>query len=338
MMGTGGAMTALLWAWACGGDDPTGDSTDTPVEHSSITSTGHTGQVVGHTGATGSTASTASTAHTGEVPFDCTTAPATHQGVRQVPGPRGYHGLAFDLDGYIYGIDVSTNLIRADFYGNGNVFLPGEWIQGMDTLPSGEIVIAAGSGLVVVDPVTLGTRRIATGLGGVYGLIVGPDGMVYVGDRYDAWRVDPVADTYEVYLPGSEAQSVGFSPDGTKFYYTTTFGYALWQVDLDASYDPVGAPTPLANFGSSYRDGLAVDICGNIYVTDYGVRKMFKIEPTTGTVDVFVNFVDLSNYGHFAVFGSGIGGWRNDAIYVPQPYNNHLVGEIIVGVPGLPFP
>ena len=33
-----------------------------------------------------------------------------------------------------------------------------------------------------------------------------------------------------------------------------------------------------------------------------------------------------------STFGSGIGGWRDDAIYVPQPYNGKSVSEIGLGV------
>ena len=31
--------------------------------------------------------------------------------------------------------------------------------------------------------------------------------------------------------------------------------------------------------------------------------------------------------------GRGIGGWRDDAIYMPQPYNGDTLGEVVLGVP-----
>ncbi len=31
---------------------------------------------------------------------------------------------------------------------------------------------------------------------------------------------------------------------------------------------------------------------------------------------------------------TGSGGWRSDALYVPQPYNGESVTEVVVGVPG----
>jgi hypothetical protein len=318
-------------------DPPADDTTTTPTAETAV----HTGSATSpHTGSTGHTGgATASTGHTGVPPFDCSTVSPNPISVRPVPGARGYHGLAFDLAGYLYGIDTNGNVIQADFYGNGTVFAPGVGtIQGMDTLANGEIVIASDQGAIVaLDPATGGTRRIATGIY-AYGVVVGPDQLVYVGDRSNTYRIDPVAETQTVYLSGNQAQSLGFSPDGTKLYFTTTFGYALWQVELDGNYDPIGDPTQLSNFGQSYRDGLAVDSCGLIYVPDYGTGKMYRIDPTTGVNTVYVNFTPFSNYGHSAVFGSGIGGWLTDAIYVPQPYNNYTVGEIVTGVPGLPFP
>jgi streptogramin lyase len=209
----------------------------------------------------------------------------------------------------------------------------------MDTLPSGELVMSSdGGGVVIVDPYTAGTRRIASNVYGIYGVDVGPDGLIYVGNRTSTYRVDPVSGDATMYIANNEAQSVGFSPDGSKFYFTKTFGYALWQVDVDANYDPIGPPSQLADFGASYRDGLALDICGNIYVTDYGTGQMFRTDPTTGAHITYVNFTPFSNYGHSAMFGSGIGGWLSDAIYVPQPYNNNTVGEIVTGVPGFTFP
>ena len=38
-------------------------------------------------------------------------------------------------------------------------------------------------------------------------------------------------------------------------------------------------------------------------------------------------------YGHGVVWGRGLGGWRPDAIYMPQPYNDAKVREVVIGVP-----
>lgn len=332
------------WCWvlvvACREpDDPPKDTTTTPTTETGTTA--HTGAPTGPTALTGETAvgHTGSTAHTAVPPFDCSTVSPNPVSVRPVPGGRGYHGLAFDLNGYLYGMDSGYNLVRTDAYGASNIVAPvGSNAQGMDTLPSGEIVVASDLGLIVaIDPNTGGTRTLATGIYG-YGVVVGPDGLVYVGDRTHVWRVDPVAETSDLWLANSSAQSLGFSPDGLTMYFTTTFGFALWEQTVDANVDPVGNPRQLSDFGRGYRDGLVVDACGLIYVPDYSTGKMYRTDPTTGNNTVYVNFTPFSNYGHGAVWGTGTFGWPADALYVPQPYNGNTVGEIVTGVPGLPFP
>lgn len=329
------ATLALLIA--CRKSEPTDDGSTRA--HSGTTPVLHTGRGTppDHTGATGSTGDTAPPQHTALEEFDCSTVSPTPLGVRSVPAARGYHGLAFDFDGYVYGSDNNFNVIQADAYGNGSLFAPGQTTQGFETLSTGEIALTLGNGVRIVDPITLGSRVVGSNVFGPYGLVEGPDGMLYTGNRSDTYRIDPATGDATMYIPGNEAQSVGFSPDGSKFYYTKTFGPALWEVDLDSAYNPVAPPRQLSTFGGGYRDGLAVDICGNIYVPDYSTTRLYRTDPA-GNTTVYVNFGSLANYGHSAVFGSGINGWLSDALYVPQPYNNHTVGEIQTGVPGFGFP
>lgn len=329
----------LALALACR-KEPTGDDKGTTPPHSTPTDgvTLHSGTVPPpeHTGTTGVTGHTGSEMlHTAVEEFDCATVPTAPVSVRlDVTGARGYHGLAFDQNGSIFGQDQNGNIITADFYGASNVFLPNLYSQAMDTLPTGELVIARqNGGVAVVDPVTASNHVIASSINGIYGLVVGPDLMLYAGDRQNVYRIDPVNDTSSVWIPNCGAQSVGFSPDGSTFYFTTTSGYAVWEVPLDKKGEPMGPPQRLADWAGSYRDGLAIDVCGNLYVPDYGVTKLYRIDPA-GNLQMYADFGSLANYGHGAMFGSGLGGWLSDAIYLPQPYDGHKVMEIVVGVPG----
>ena len=88
----------------------------------------------------------------------------------------------------------------------------------------------------------------------------------------------------------------------------------------------------------NYHDTLGVDLCGYLYVSDYDRRKMWRIAPD-GTNYVFL---DSNNGGgglfssqhiHGMEWGNGIGGWREDAIYVSKPYDDGKVSEIVIGVP-----
>ena len=77
---------------------------------------------------------------------------------------------------------------------------------------------------------------------------------------------------------------------------------------------------------------LAVDYCDNLYVCDYNTQTLYRVD-TGGNVTDYVNFPG-GQYSHGAEFGSGIGGFRVDALYVAQPYNGDSVLEIVVDVPG----
>ena len=317
----------------CTKDDPVDDGvadvdTDTDVDPP----TGETGT----TGPTGETGTTPTGDTAPPEPFDCSAIPTDPIAINRISGARGYHGLAFDTLGNIFGSDGNA-LLKADYYGTVNVIVPGlGTIQGMDWLADGGLVVASDQNyaLARVDTTTGGTSPVATDIG-AYGVVVGPNGLVYAADRSQVYRIDPATGVKEVFVAndaGFNPQSVNFSPDFSKFYMTSQSGWALWEMDLDANLERSSPKRHLANFGNSFRDGLAVDYCGNLYVPDYGDRKLFRISPT-GQVGILVDFQQLENYGHFAVFGSGIGGWKHDALYLPQPYNNNQVIEIEIGVP-----
>ena len=90
---------------------------------------------------------------------------------------------------------------------------------------------------------------------------------------------------------------------------------------VDISPDPV------------WIDGVGTDICGNVYVAHFSTSQLFRVTPD-GQASVFVDWsIDPSQYGHGLIFGNGIGGFREDALYLPMPYANNSVQEVIVGVP-----
>lgn len=299
-------------------DDP--DTETTPTGETGSTPTGETGNTP-----TGDTAP--------EIPYDCAALPTPPFTFTELDSPRGYHGLAIDPDGYLIGNDASGNLLKVSYDNIVTPFVPGiGTLQGMDWLLDGDLVAAAGNRLVRISPAGAVTT-LAT-LNNVYGVVVAPNGMVYAADRNDVWRVDPETGESVRFVATSgqlEAQSLGFSPDYSKMYIASNFGYALWEMDLDENFEPLSAPTQLADFGQSYRDGLAVDWCGNIYVPDYGTNNLYRVSPE-GNVQRIVDF-SFSKYGHGIIFGSGVGGWKIDSIYLPQPYDGNTVVEIDIGVP-----
>jgi hypothetical protein len=106
----------------------------------------------------------------------------------------------------------------------------------------------------------------------------------------------------------------------------------VYYFDLDADLNPVGDVQVFARTGSSgWHDGLGVDVCGNVYVADYVTSSLYRVSEDGGTVTSMVDVVDFG-YGHGLTWGSGIGGWRADALYLPQPYNGYTVREVVIGV------
>jgi hypothetical protein len=51
-----------------------------------------------------------------------------------------------------------------------------------------------------------------------------------------------------------------------------------------------------------------------------------------------INWPGNQQYGHGAIWGNDVGGWRSDAIYAPMPYLGNVVKEIVIEVPGKDWP
>jgi len=340
-------MLLLAVLLACSGDDspePT-DSDTTPVVESgdtaivtvdSATETGTTSPTAdtGTTLPTGSTGSTASTGDTGTLPvIDCAALSPTPLSAGPVSGARAYHGIAL-TDGKLYGTDGS-NLIEADGYGGSSVFLPGTGrMEQLDVLSDGTMVGAMISGDIVQIFPTGGLSVLAT-VGNTYGVRVGPDDKVYVADWSRITRIDPATGTVETWLDSAnvDPKVLDFSVDLTKMYIgSINDGGRVYEVDLDANFDPISAPTVFASTPGSWHDGLEVDVCGNLYVAEYNNRAMYRISPS-GSVTTYFAPANTALYGHGVVFGNGEGPFDEMSMYIPQPYNGDTVSVIETGVP-----
>lgn len=325
-------MNRWLWALVLAGCQPQPSDPD-PSDGTSPTdgTADPTSTPTGSTGATGSTGDTAT------VPtFDCTTVPEHPVSFKQMDGARGYHDVAFDPLGHIIGSDDNA-LIVATYTGQSSVFVPGMGVvQGMDWLPDGDLVVAKDrDGSLERVNAAGGTSTLATDVG-AYGVIVGPDGMIYTANQRVIHRIDPATGQKTVIgqQNGLRPRVLNFSPDFSQLYIGTYLGNgSLWVVDLDADLNPTSAPRVFAQgVGSGdYHDALGVDICGNLYVPDYTRSALYKITPD-GDVTKYADFT-IDQYTHGLRWGSGIGGWRDDAIYLPQPYGGNTVVEIVIGVP-----
>ena len=264
---------------------------------------------------------------------DCAAMPASPTVDQFITGARGYHGIAIDDAGFIVG-SGDGSLWKCDYQGNATMWVPQQGNgQEMLYLPNGHLawVVDNASSLRTYD--LNGTAHNVAGASGAYGLVYGPDGMLYMAQSSSVKRIDPyTGDTTTVVTIGNNTRSLDFSPDHTKLYISTSSGGVVYQVDLDANLDAVGDPIVLASGLSSYLDGLRVDACGYLYVPCYSNSSLYRISPF-GDVETFVNWPSLQEYGHGAIFGTGVGGWSHTSLFLPVPYGGNTVKELGVGVP-----
>ena len=267
--------------------------------------------------------------------YDCLQAPPVASGEAIIPGARGYHGLAFDDLGLVVGSDGSS-LIRSDYSGSWSVFLPGAGpAQQMVYLPNGDLAYATSVGVVRATPAG-GIWYIAPGID-LYGLAMGPNGLLWGAGNSGVYRInqDTEVSTWLFDLAVDEPHSLGFSPAGDTLYIGTVGSGTVYSVDIDLSGSVVGSPAAFASgVGGGWHDGVGVDACGYLYVPDYWDSRLFRINPTTGVSNIFMDWTSVpGGYGHGAVFGNGVGGWSEYNLYVPLPYSNNLVKEVVIGVP-----
>ena len=255
--------------------------------------------------------------------------------VREVDGARGYHDVAFDSDGNILGSDNSS-LKKTTYEGDSSVWVPNMgYVEQMDWLPDGDLVVSEGTTGQLVRVSPEGARSTLTSDLWAYEVMVAPDGNIYTANNGSVVRVDPETGDKEVLLPGVSggARVLAFDLDYSRMFIGTLSGIRLYVVDVDENLEPSGKVEVFGvGPGKSYHDGLALDVCGNIYVAVYADRSLYRVTPD-GEVSLYWD-ASPSNYGHGLKWGTGSSGWREDALYMPLPYGNNKVIEVVIGVPG----
>ncbi|MEQ1565077.1 MAG: hypothetical protein ABMA64_05520 [Myxococcota bacterium] len=279
-------------------------------------------------------------------PFDCAETPDAPL-VRQLDVPRGYHDLVFDTEGNIIGSDGSS-LIRSDGT-TFEVIAPALGVlHGIEFLLDGDLVAASfETNALLRISLDGAVTTLATDLP-AYSLAISPNGDIYTAYE-GSYRIDPESGEREpsgLDDQGFSLRSIAFASDGRLYGATTSpdcYGI-VFAYDFDADGTPLPDPervwspwdTPNESAWICFPDAVAVDVCGNVYVTDYVARTLYRITPE-GELAPYLVF-EGTDYGHGLTWGSGLGPWRADALYLPQPYGDNRVLEAIVGVPGAPAP
>lgn len=228
------------------------------------------------------------------------------------------------------------------------LFVPGIGVTaGMGFLPGGDLVVAdVGSGSLIRIAPNGSQTTILSGLEYPNGLDIHWDGRVFIAEQsgHRVRAVDPDTGAFEIVAEGiCSPNGVSFGP-GYERVYVGSFGcgyvYAIdedpaggWSDPLVIGANGVAAPGAqnVPGIGSGGLDGLNTDVCGNIYVTDFGPGNIYRIPPDLGppTIAVTLPSVWIPNLH----WGNGVGIWDPYTLYVADRDQGRLFA-LDIGVLG----
>ncbi len=338
---------------------PVGESSSSTSEGSSdVTSSSEGGGPIFDVG--GLSATTGSDTTTGEPMFDCTSIPDLPVDATVVRNVPGGEDLEFDALG---------NLVLAVRGQNALFLIPRDGDQvllnpdinltstaGTAVLPNGDIVVADEFSPLIarvdpdngqMTPITYGP-----GIGGCNGLIVGSDGMLYCATYWDGpptsgvARIDPDTGDAEFLYQAPGIDGITFAADESFLYFNEGEFYGagtgrLFRAPFDGDLGDVEDLGPPLAATQGTVDGMVSDVCGNVYIATQGLNSpecagsaAVRVTPDD-TVDIVACFGNNS-FTPGVAFGSGVGGWEADALYVIDWLG--VVWELPVGVPGAVLP
>jgi sugar lactone lactonase YvrE len=259
-----------------------------------------------------------------------------------LPHVPGAEDFTFDNEGYLVAVDMANNLVRTPYTGSPEILQPnigtgmaGDiMVRGIRFLPGGDIVFAdrGANALTRLNMTNLSKQVLASGITEPNGLAVDPKGFAYLTDADgNLSRIDTNTGASTVlFNEGVSLDGIAFSPDFRELYFNTEFGYVSHMPIHDDG--TAGDWAVLAQLGGAFGilDGMTADECGNIYVVQM-IGSIWRITPD-GVAENVVNLVGGSPMINAINFGSGVGGWKADALYVIGMIGG--VYEIPIGVRG----
>ncbi len=317
------SMTFLVLLFACSGDDASTDVGPFETGVSPVDSTvvpvdsGPTGDTAG----AGSTADTASgaTGHTGDTaPDPCGLLSPIPISIAPMAGYPPSEEFAFDALGNMVNVDDSADaMFRTPYGGPPTLVAPYNSIEvaGTRFLPDGDLAVCDEWEGAVVRLTPAGARSVlAGGLISPNSIAVRSTGDVYVAGYGEVVRVHPDGTQERIFERAfTDFDGAALAPDELALWINHDDGGVVGRLELDANGDVVSFDSVVELAGS--LDGASVDVCGNYYVvTIAGV--LWRVSPDGGTQ----RMADLGNAGAFYTtavrFGSGVGGWERDHLYV----------------------
>jgi DNA-binding beta-propeller fold protein YncE len=250
-----------------------------------------------------------------------------------IEGARRAEDFVFDAEGYVLTVE-GQNIFRTAYGESYELLYPGVaggGASGTGMLPNGDVVFnEANLGQVTrVTPDGQATALVG-GLPYPNGIQVDDQGWVWVAlnDGDAVIRFDPDNPQTEVVFESSAPNGLAFSADYRRLYVGSYNNGGVKEWDLDTEEltvidDELGGV-----------DGVLTDVCDNVYVTQYGNGLVWRIAPDLSkemVVDLETNWIPNLN------FGSGLGGWEHDRIYINDRENDRVF-EVSPGIWGIDQP
>ena len=236
-----------------------------------------------------------------------------------------------DLDSYgnVVGSD-GRSLIWSTRAGEVEAIVPGiQAPAGLRFLHDDSLVVAAVSTGELLRLYPDGGREpLLTGLNWPNGVAVAGS-LVLVSELSGGrvWWVD--VDAGDSGVLAEIERPNGLAVDGeTVLVGTMTGAGEVYRVPLAG-----GSPQlVVGGVGAGDIDGVGVDACGHLYVADYEGHRLLRLHDD-GTEEVLLDRTAEGGYLPGFRWGSGLGGWRADALYVVEQDQGTL-WELDVGVGG----
>lgn len=321
---------AFVVALACGSTEPSTDDDAGPFAG-------------GPTSALPPAAPDAGPPDAAPLPYDCEDLPPGPFVPEVVESAIASEDIAFDADGNLVGAD-DFSIYKSQLGGAPQVFVPNiQFRAGMRYLPNGYLAVANDTlgALLEIDPDGV-TRTVLGDLSYPNGLTVDKEGFVYLTE-HDAGRVrriDPKSGANTILVDGFwNPNGITFAPDYDLLYIAGFSGEGtVYALPIDAEGNPGTLEPWVTNLGTGYLDGMGVDACGNVYVCDYGHEGdtvVYRISPDGADVEILIDGLPgpyETRYLPNLQWGSGIGGWDEMSIYLPDGWD-HEVYKVELGVP-----
>jgi len=271
------------------------------------------------------------------LPDDCSlpVGPAPWTYLTWVPPSEEF---VFDDSGYLFNVDAFPDLVwRTPFGGPHEIVAPyqSREVAGTRFLLDGDLVVCdEGDDAVVRIGMDGGSELIAGGLTSPNSVAVDDKGQVYVTAYDEVWRLDPDNGdkTFLHAVPGSDLDGLTFSPDFKSLYFNQDEGGAIGLIELDDEGNALDAyvvGNAPADFWNEL-DGMTTDECGNVYVVRidgriWRLNTDLTMEPVADLTEEYPTATSIN-------FGSGVGAWERDHLYVMDRQGGMF--DIDIGVRG----